>query len=93
MNYNVKLNLLKFNGAKVVESKAMGKGIFIPIAENKLYVTEKGAYADATAWENTESRYGESHSLAYKPEGFEKAIYIGHLKIFEREVNAEKADF
>lgn len=93
MNYNVKLNLLKFNGAKVVESKAMGKGIFIPIAENKLYVTEKGAYADATAWESTESKYGESHSLAYKPEGFEKAIYIGQLKTFEREVNAEKADF
>lgn len=93
MNYNVKLNLLKFNGAKVVESKAMGKGIFIPIAENKLNVTEKGAYAYATAWESIESKYGESHSLAYKPEGFEKALYIGQLKTFEREVKAEQADF
>lgn len=93
MNYNVKLNLLKFNGAKMVESKEMGEGVFIPIEKNKLYVTEKGAYADAIAWENIESKYGESHTLAYKPKGFEKAIYIGQLKPLKREINAEKADF
>lgn len=73
MNYNLKLNLLKFKNSAVVTIKgkeSIKKGIFIPIDDNNVFISEddshkaKGAYIDGVAWENqTLGKYGDTHSI------------------------------
>lgn len=73
MNYNIKLNLLKLEGAGVVKIQgrsATKQCIVIPVVDNDIYLSLdegmniKSAFLSAIAWENkTESRYGDTHSV------------------------------
>lgn len=73
MNYQGKINLLKFKNSCIITVKgatATKKGVFIPIEDNSIFISAdenlkaKGAYIDFTAWENqTPSKYGDSHGI------------------------------
>ncbi|MGL5895284.1 MAG: hypothetical protein ACRCZM_11840 [Bacteroidales bacterium] len=56
MNHSIKLNLLKLSGTAVREltgqSGAKKSCLIIPIEDNSIFVTEKGAYIDFTAIES-----------------------------------------
>lgn len=69
MNYQGKLNLLRFNNAGVFTVNGK-KSIIIPIEENRFFVSSdeknkpKGVYVDFMAWENQiPSKYGDTHSI------------------------------
>lgn len=73
MNYNGKMNLLRFKNAFVISVKGRNetkKGVFIPIDDNNLFVSvdenlkARGAYLDFTAWENEQpGKYGDTHAI------------------------------
>lgn len=73
MNYNIKLNLLKLEGAGVMKIKgrtATKQCVVIPVTENDIYLSLdesmniKSAYLSAVAWENREeSKFGDTHSV------------------------------
>ena len=73
MNYNIRINLLKLEGAGVM--KIQGKSatkqcVVIPVVDNDIYLSLdegmniKSALLNAVAWENRqESKYGDTHSI------------------------------
>ena len=73
MNYGVRLNLLKLEGAGVM--KIQGKNatkncVVIPIDSNGIYLSvddkmrAKSAYLDLNVWENREpSKFGDTHAI------------------------------
>ena len=73
MNYSVRLNLLKLEGAGVM--KIQGKNatkncVVIPIDSNGIYLSvdermkAKSAYLDLNVWENREtSKVGDTHAI------------------------------
>lgn len=73
MNYNVKLNLMRFKNACVITVKgknASKRGVFIPIEDNNMFISAdddlnvKGAFVDGIAWENKQvGKYGDTHSI------------------------------
>lgn len=73
MHYSGKMNLLRFKNACIISVQGKTdrkKGVFIPIDDNRLFVSTdesgkpRGAYADFMAWENREpSQYGDTHAL------------------------------
>lgn len=63
-NYNVKLDLLKLNGAFVTNLKGKTETkrcLVIPVEDSGLYVGEKGVYLNASAYELRERRYDQTH--------------------------------
>lgn len=73
MNYSVRLNLLKLEGAGVmkIQGKTATKNcIVIPIDSNGIYLSvdekmkAKSAYLDLNVWENREpSKFGDTHAI------------------------------
>ena len=72
MNYQGKINLLRLINSCVVTIKGntgSKKGVFIPIEDNHLFMSAddagkpKAAYIDFIAWENKQSKFGDTHSL------------------------------
>lgn len=73
MNYQIKINLLKFKNSGVINIKGSTESkqcVVIPIEDNHLYLSvdeslkPKGVYIDAVAWENNQpSQYGDSHGI------------------------------
>jgi hypothetical protein len=52
----LKIDLLKFTGAKHFKSKDGTDHIAIPVADNNIYVGGKGSYAEITLLENRDGR-------------------------------------
>ena len=73
MNYSVRLNLLKLEGAGVmkIQGKTATKNcVVIPIDSNGIYLSvddkmkAKSAYLDLNVWENREpSKFGDTHAI------------------------------
>lgn len=73
MNYSGKINLLRFKNACIVSVKGKTtskKGVFIPIEDNHLFVSEdetgkvRGAYLSFIGWDNEgKSKFGDTHLL------------------------------
>ena len=64
-NFNLSIDLAKFWGAKVVTTKSGEEVLVIPIAENRLKKTAKGAvmaYLQATERKQV-GQYGDSHFI------------------------------
>lgn len=71
--FSIKMNLLRFRNAKITVIKDKGslqRGIFIPISDNGIYVSEadngeaKSAYADFFAYENHRpTKYGYTYNI------------------------------
>lgn len=89
MNYEIKIDLMKLRNTVVTDSKTKGKGVFIPIEDNDIFVSDKGAaYLTITAFENREQRFGKTHSLKQKisrqlwkslPDEEKRMPYIGNM--------------
>ena len=68
-NYSINVNLTKLRGAVVTNIKgrtATKLCVIIPVDEAGLYMGEKGAYLDLTAYYLTEPKYNETHMLKQK---------------------------
>lgn len=70
-NYKVKIDLSKLRKSSVTELVIDGqkkKGVFIPIEDNCLYVSQKtgSVYLDLTAYTCQNDRYGKTHILKQK---------------------------
>lgn len=64
MNYGIKLDLLKLEGAFVRDLQgktATKRCIIIPVEDNDIFVGRKGCYLDLTAIEMANPQYGETH--------------------------------
>lgn len=61
MNYNIKINLLRFRNAEIVESKKRGRVIVIPIEENEIYVSPK----TNSAYLNIRAKEKETDSMSH----------------------------
>jgi hypothetical protein len=66
MDYNIKINFLKFKNAEIVDSVKRGKVIVIPIEENEIYVTpqKSAAYINIRAREKDND--WQTHALRPK---------------------------
>ena len=67
-NFNLSIDLTKFWGAKVVTTKGGDEVVVIPIAENRLKKTPKGAvmaYLQATEKKQV-GQYGDTHFIKPK---------------------------
>jgi len=66
MNYSIRQDLLKLNGAFVTNLKgktATKRCLVIPIDDARLYLGQKGCYLDMVAMEMQSSKYGDTHFL------------------------------
>lgn len=71
--FSIKMNLLRFRNSRITVIKdkdALQRGIFIPISDNGIYVSEgdngeaKSAYADFFAYENHRpTKYGYTYNI------------------------------
>lgn len=73
-NYKVKIDLSKLRKSSVTELVIDGqkkKGVFIPIEDNNLFVSQKSnsIYLDMTAYTVKNDKYGQSHILKQKMGG------------------------
>jgi hypothetical protein len=65
-NFNINLNLKALKGTFIYDFKgktATKQCIVIPIADNNLYVGEKGIYISLSAWENSNLRDNKTHLI------------------------------
>jgi hypothetical protein len=73
-NYKVKIDLSKLRKSSVTELVIDGQkkqGVFIPIEDNNLFVSQKSnsIYLDMTAYTTKNDKYGQSHILKQKMGG------------------------
>jgi hypothetical protein len=63
-NLNFKLNLKSLKNTAIIDLKGKTETkqcLAIPIADNDLFVGEKGIYISLSAWENSNLRDGKTH--------------------------------
>lgn len=66
MNYGIKLDLLKLQGACVTNVKGRTttkRCLVVPIDDSNLFLGEKGCYFDLTAIEIREPKFSETHCI------------------------------
>jgi hypothetical protein len=66
MNYNININLQSLKNTAILDLKGR-KGVtqclVIPVADNDLFVGEKGVYLNLVAWENSKLSGGKTHLI------------------------------
>lgn len=92
-NYEIKINLLKLEGAQIKMGKDGKNYFFVPVDEAGIYHNEKSCYLDLIAFENKNSQYGDTHFLkqsvtkekynSMSDEQRKQAPIIGNMKIKE----------
>ena len=98
MNYNIKLDLTKLIGAKVVSDPKAGEGVFIP-AGGPVEVSEDGARVSLSlvAFELKVESDGQTHLLkpwlsrtqafGMTPRALHSIPYVGNMKAWDRKAS------
>jgi hypothetical protein len=74
-NLGIKVNLKKLKNAAIIDVKGREttkRGVFIPIDDNSIFVSEKGWYFNLVAFEMKDHKYDDTHLVKLS---LEKEVY------------------
>ena len=93
MNYNIKMELTKFRGAKVVNDQEAGEGVFIP-AGSPIEIEDGRCYLSLVAFELKYEYDGQTHlvkpwlsksqAFGMTKKALESIPYVGYLKPWDK---------
>lgn len=89
MNYIMKIDLNKFNGAREITAENGERGVFIPIDANDLFVPKSRRTISKLfkVRQRTPNRWRQSHviiltnSRKARELGYEEDVFVGHLML------------
>ena len=94
MNYNIKLDLTKLLGAKVVTDPEAGEGVFIPAGGPVEVAGDSGCYLSLVAFELKYDLDGQTHlvkpwlskeqAFGMSPKALHSIPYIGNMRPWDR---------
>jgi len=76
-NLGIKVNLKKLKNVAIIDVKGREttkRGVFIPIDDNSLFISEKGYYLNLVAFEMKDHKFDDTHlvKLSLEKEGYDE---------------------